>query len=236
MTESIASLIDHALLHPTMSDEQIVEGCQLADRLALASVCVKPNSVSLAARTLANSNVAVGTVIGFPHGSNASLIKVLESNRAMLDGAVELDMVVNIGKVLQGDWDFVREDIKAVVEVGHEKNGLVKVIFETDLVTSREDKIRLCEICDEVNADFVKTSTGFGFVKQTSGDYNYIGATEDDVRLMRETCSERVGIKASGGIRSYADATKFRDLGCSRLGTSASEAIVAGEGVDAASY
>ncbi len=236
MSQSICQLIDHALLHPTMTDAELVAGCELADRLQVATVCVKPYAVHLAAQTLRDSQVGVGTVIGFPHGSQASAVKAAEANRALMDGATELDMVVNVGKVLQGDWDFVREDIQSVVEVGHAKNAIVKVIFETDYVTADDMKIRLCEISEEAGADYVKTSTGFGFVKQSSGDLNYVGATESDVKLMRQTCSDKVGVKASGGIRSYEDALKFKELGCARLGTSASEAIASGEGSDAESY
>jgi deoxyribose-phosphate aldolase len=236
MTDSIAKLIDHAILHPTLTDQQIVAGCELAKQLSVASVCVKPYTVELAAKTLRDCDVGVGTVIGFPHGSNSTEIKVAESNWALDRGATELDMVVNIGKVRQADWDFVQKDIAAVVNAGHNRNAIVKVIFETDFVTEREDKIKLCHICEAVAADFVKTSTGFGFVKGPDGNYNYAGASVSDVILMRETCSPNVQVKASGGIRSYEDATRFRDLGCTRLGTSASAAIVEGQGVDVTSY
>ena len=235
MSDSIAKLIDHALLHPTMSDDEIRSGCELAKRLDVATVCVKPYAIPLAASVLKDTEVGVGTVIGFPHGSPPTEVKVAEANWAIQSGATELDMVVNVGKVIQGDWDFVRQDIRAVVNAGHSGNARVKVIFETDFVTEAAAKRMLCEICCEEKADWVKTSTGFGFTKQ-SGGYSYTGATESDVSLMVAVCGDRCQVKASGGIRSYEDAIKFRDLGCTRLGTSASETIVAGQGSDSTSY
>ena len=227
--ESIAKLIDHALLHPTLTDDAIRQGCQLAKRLGVASVCVKPYAIPLAVEELAGSDVAVGTVIGFPHGSNTTSSKVMEARNACELGAVELDMVVNVGKALSGDWAYVEEDIRAVVEVGHQHTAIVKVIFETDFLPDEETKQKLCDACNKAKADFVKTSTGFGFTKQQNGGYNYQGATETDIRLMREYANDDVQIKASGGVRTYEDAVKMRDLGCSRLGSSASEAIVTGE-------
>lgn len=229
MHDSIARLIDHALLHPTLSDDDIRAGCQVADRLAVATVCVKPYAIPIAVSALRNSPVGVGTVIGFPHGSHATEIKVREADWACEQGAVELDMVVNIGKALQHDWDFVTRDIDAVLAIARRHSAILKVIFETDLVTSPDDKRTLCRRCTDLGVDFVKTSTGFGFVKSPHGGYDYAGATVDDVRLMRECCGPAVQVKASGGIRNYADACRFRDLGATRLGTSASETIVAGE-------
>jgi deoxyribose-phosphate aldolase len=241
-SESIARFIDHALLHPTMTDQDIRGGCQLAAEYAVASVCVKPYAIPVAVDALLNadiaggSHVAVGTVIGFPHGSNPTPTKESEAIWACQQGARELDMVVNIGRVIQGDWDFVRDDILAVFNVARQHRALIKVIFETDFVTRHADKIRLCEICSEIGVDFVKTSTGFGYVKQDGGGYDYVGATESDIRLMREVCPESVGVKASGGIRDFETAKRFCDLGASRLGTSATKAIVEGQGKDLASY
>lgn len=226
---SIAKLIDHALLHPTLGDADLRAGCETARRLRTATVCIKPYAVPLAAELLRDSDVGVGTVIGFPHGSNATETKAFEADLACRQGAVELDMVVNIGKVLDEDWDFVRRDIQAVKDVAVRHQAILKVIFETDYVTQNEHKKKLCQICEQLGVDYVKTSTGFGFVKQPSGDYGYTGATPEDIGLMRAACSPKVGVKASGGIRSYADAERFRDLGATRLGTSASETIVTGE-------
>ena len=163
MPEKIERLIDHALLHPTMTDDEIREGCNLAARLNLVSVCVKPYAIPLAVEILRGSNTAVGTVIGFPHGSQPTEIKVAESIWALNAGAVELDMVVNIGKVLQGDWVFVERDIRLVVEAAHRRNAIVKVIFETDFITDEKTKRRLCKVSELAGADFVKTSTGFWF-------------------------------------------------------------------------
>lgn len=234
-TEQIARTLDHALLHPTMTDAQIGEGCELAGSLRCATVCVKPYAIPLAVSILQGTETGVGTVIGFPSGSHSTFSKTAEAGWACEAGAVELDMVVNVGKVLQGDWAFVENDIASVLKVARSQSALLKVIFETDYVTSADDQRRLCEICDHLKVDFVKTSTGFGFHKTGQG-YNYVGATEDDVRLMRQSCSPDVQVKASGGIRNRADAIRFLALGCTRLGTSASAAILQSNQTDDRSY
>src|SRR5262245_52943128 len=155
----IAKMIDHSLLQPTLTDAELEQGCRLAREYDVASVCIKPYAVRLAAGVLAGSSVAVGTTIGFPHGGHATAIKVAESEQALADGATELDMVVNLGKVLGKDWRSVADDIKAVVDVAHRRKALVKVIFENCYLAD-EHKEQLCRICAEVGADFVKTSTG----------------------------------------------------------------------------
>jgi deoxyribose-phosphate aldolase len=233
---AIARLIDHALLHPTLSDAELVAGCELAARLDLMSVCVKPYGIPLAVKTLAGTRTATGTVIGFPHGHVPTAIKVAEANWSLDAGAVELDMVVNIGKVFSGDWQYVAADIRAVVDTGHARRAIVKVILETDLVTDQGWKRRLCEICTDAGADFVKTSTGFGFVRQKTGGYDYRGATVDDVRLMRAASGPAVGVKASGGVRDWSQAVEFVRLGATRLGTSASEAILKAGAADESGY
>ncbi len=225
MSESLAKLIDLALLHPTMTDAELRAGCEKAKKLGVASVCIKPYAVKMAAEALSGSEVAVGTVIGFPHGSNAPEIKAAEAKLACQQGATELDMVVNVGKVMSEDWNYVEHDIKAVVDVARQHKAIVKVIFENDFLRD-ELKIRLCEICGRVGADFVKTSTGFGFVKQPNGDYNYRGATEQDVALMRKHSPPNVGVKAAGGVRTRIEGLRMRELGCTRLGTSAPEPII----------
>lgn len=230
MSLDIARMIDHALLAPTMTDDQIREGCELARQLNVATVCVKPYAVPLAAEVLAGSEVGVGTVIGFPHGSNLPEVKALEADLACRQGAVELDMVMNVGKALQGDWDYVLNDIAAVVAVGQKRGAVTKVILETDLLTSDDIISKLCEICTAAGADYVKTSTGFGFTKQASGDYNYVGATEHHVALMKQSVGPGVQVKASGGVRTYEDAVKMVACGATRLGTSSSAAIVQGAG------
>lgn len=229
MSESIARLLDHSLLHPSLTDNDLRVGCELARRLEVASVCIKPYAVPLARDILIGSRVKVGTVIGFPHGGNATEVKAFESELACRQGATELDVVANLGKVLSGDWKYVEADLRGVIEVAREYRAIVKVIFETDLVTRESDKINLCEICTQLGAEFAKTSTGFGFVKRPEGGYDYRGATDEDLMLMRRHCGPRVQIKASGGVRTYADAVRVRALGVSRIGATASEAIVAQE-------
>ncbi len=196
-------------------------------RFPVASACVKPYAVALAVDALAGSGIAVGTVIGFPHGSALPEIKAAEAEAAFRDGASDVDMVINVGKALSGDWAHVRNDIRAVLEVTRRNNGVIKVIFETDYLTADPVKIRLCEICSELKVDFVKTSTGFGFVKRVDGAYGYTGATEHDVELMRHHCSPEVGVKPSGGIRTLDQTLRFVELGATRIGTASTEAIYA---------
>lgn len=198
----------------------------MARRLNVAAVCIKPYAVPLAVEILAGSDVQVCTVVGFPHGSHCTEIKVQEAELACRQGATELDLMINIGKALSGDWGYVEADVRAVVLTAHRHGAIVKVIFENDFLESDEQKRRLCQICERAGAEFVKTSTGFGFVKQKSGDYNYQGATEHDVKLMREACDTGVQIKAAGGVRTYHDALKMRELGCTRIGASATEAML----------
>lgn len=232
----LVALIDHALLHPTLTDDEIVAGCREAAEFGVASVCVPVHAVPLAASELAGSSVAVGTVIGFPQGSTATAVKVFETQWAVEHGAREIDVVVNVGKVLGGDWNYVTAELRSVVAAAKSRGGVVKVIVETDFVTRDEDKQRVCQIAAAVGADFVKTSTGFGFVKQASGDYNYVGATPHDVRLFRAAVPPQVGVKASGGIRSRDQALAFQEMGATRLGTSATRAICAATSRDPASY
>lgn len=229
MSDSIVRLIDHAVLHPTQTDDDVRNGCAMCAALLTASICVKPSHVPLAAELLAGSNVLVSTVIGFPHGGTSTAAKVAETRQACQDGAREVDMVVNIGKVLSGDWDVVQADIAAVVSAAADGKAITKVIFETGLLPNDDLKIRLCEISEEAGAAFVKTSTGFGFVKDADGNLHSTGATEHDVRLLREHCSPLVSVKASGGIRSFDDAQRMVALGATRLGTSSTKAIAAGE-------
>ena len=222
----LAGMIDHALLHPTMTDSELRAGCELAARYGVASVCIKPYAVQGAVELLQGSGVAVGTVIGFPHGSNTTEVKRYETELACRDGATEIDVVINVGKALSGDFDFVERDIREVVEETHRHGALVKVILETDFLPDDTIKIRLCEICGKISADFVKTSTGFGFVKQADGGYNYQGATAHDLSLMRAHTPPGVQVKASGGIRNLDDLILARDLGATRCGTSATAALL----------
>lgn len=207
--EDIARMIDHSLLNPTLTVAELEAGCQLAAEYGVASVCIMPYYLKRCAELLQGSGVAPSTTIGFPHGGHATSIKRAEALAALEDGCEELDMVVNISQVLSGNWGYVRDDIAAVIEPAHAAGQKVKVIFENCYLKD-EHKIRLCEICTELNADWVKTSTGYG-----SG-----GATFEDLALMRQHCPERVQVKAAGGVRDLDTLLKVRELGVSRVGAS----------------
>jgi len=222
----IAKMIDHSLLHPTMDDATLQEGIELARKYHVASVCIKPYAVKMAAEMLQDSDVMVCTVIGFPHGNSRVDVKVYETERAIDDGAVEIDMVVNTGKVLSEDWDYVRDEIAAIVSVTKKHGAALKVIFENDFLPGEMYKIKLCEICSQLKVDFVKTSTGYGFVKQSDGSYAYKGATHEDLVLMRRHSDPGVEVKAAGGVRTLEDTLKVRELGVSRIGATATEAII----------
>jgi len=231
--EELAKMIDHSLLHPTMTDRELDEGCLIAAKYQVASVCIKPYAVKRAVSQLAGSGVLVGAVIGFPHGNSATEAKRYETELACEDGAAEIDMVINIGKALSGDWDYVERDVKAVCDEAHERGAKVKVIFENDYLTkggaglSGDDfKKKLCELCERAGADWVKTSSGYGFVKQPDGNYNYKGATEHDLALMRASVSGKVRVKAAGGVRDLDGLIKVRDLGASRCGATATGAMM----------
>jgi deoxyribose-phosphate aldolase len=226
---SIVAMIDHAVLQPTQTDDDLRAACRLCVDLGTASVCVKPSMVALAAELLAGSRVVPSTVIGFPHGGTTTGAKIRETEIACREGAREVDMVVNIGRVIAGDWPFVLADIQAVRETAGAGGAITKVIFETGLLPSDDVKIRLCELSQQAGVAFVKTSTGFGMVKDASGGMRATGATEHDVKLMRAYTRSPVEVKASGGIRTFEDAQRFVALGATRLGTSGTEAIAAGE-------
>lgn len=229
----LAAMIDHSLLHPTLTDQELEDGCRLAARYEVASVCIKPYFVKRAAELLQGSRVRVGAVIGFPHGNSATESKRYETQLACADGAVEIDMVINIGKALGGDWLYVEQDVKAVCDEAHQHGAKVKVIFENDYLTrggagltSEQFKQKLGKICERAGADWIKTSTGYGFVKGPDGSYNYQGATEADLKLMRASVSERVQVKAAGGVRDLDGLIRVRDLGASRCGASATASIL----------
>ena len=222
----IAKMIDHSILHPTLTDDDLRRECDVARKYNVASVCVKPYAVKQAAEMLRGSEVLVGCVVGFPAGNSSIPVKVFETETACRDGAVEIDMVINIGKALQEDWIYIEEEIKSVVDTSHRYGAITKVIFETDFVTRDEHKIKLCEICSKAGADYVKTSTGFGFVKDIDGKYSYKGATAHDLELMRKHSAPEVKVKAAGGVRTLADLLKFKDLGISRCGATATVSML----------
>ena len=203
----IAKMIDHSLLNPTLTVEELEKGIQIARQYDVASVCIMPYYLRRCAELLGGSTVKASTTIGFPHGGHTTAVKVAEARQALDDGGQELDMVVNVSKALSGDWDYVRADIRAVIDVTHARGQKVKVIFENCYLKD-EHKIRLCAICGELRADWVKTSTGYG-----TG-----GATIEDLKLMRKHAPPHVQIKAAGGIRDLDKALEIRALGVTRFG------------------
>jgi deoxyribose-phosphate aldolase len=221
----LAKMIDHSLLHPTMSDTDIAAGCRLAREYDVATACVKPYAIALAKEILAGSGVGVCPVIAFPHGNSTTAIKVREAQAAALAGGVEIDAVINIGKALGGDWDYVRDEIRAINEAVVAGGAILKVIFENDYLEDAHI-IRLCEISSEVGVAFVKTSTGYGFVKQPDGSYNYKGATDHHLRLMRRHSAPAVQIKAAGGVRTLDDLIRARSLGVTRVGATATRVML----------
>ena len=224
--KTLASYFDHTVLHPTATTADLQKGAEIAIANEVAAYCLKPHAVSEAKQWLAGSDVKLCTVIGFPHGNSAIEIKVAEASLAAKQGAHEVDMVINPSKAIEGDWDYLRRGISEINDATVENGAILKVIFETGFLT--DDQIRkVCEISSEVGVAFVKTSTGFGFVKDDAGNMVGTGATVHHIRLMREACSPDVRIKASGGIRSLADAMDMIEAGADRIGASATEAILA---------
>lgn len=211
----IAKMLDHSLLKPEMDEATIRRGLEVAKKYDVASICVRPCDVKLAREMLEGTQVHVSTVVGFPHGSNRTEVKVLEAQLAMDDGATELDMVLNIGKLLSGADDAVRADIKAVVDASHARGAIVKVILENAYLTDAQ-KVRACLLATEAGADFVKTSTGFA----------PSGAKLDDLKLMRKCVPDTVKVKAAGGVRTLDAVLECREAGCTRCGATATEVIM----------
>ena len=211
----IAKMIDHSLLRPELTPADIVSGCKIARRYDTATVCCTPSDVVLCRRELAGSDVKVASVVGFPHGYSTTAAKVFEAERAIADGAHELDMVLHIGRLIAEDRDYVRQDVQAVVQVAHRAGVRVKVILENCYLNDAQ-KVLGCQLCEEAGADWVKTSTGFA-----KGGANY-----EDLALMRRTVSAKVQVKAAGGVRDLDAALKVRELGCTRFGATATVAIM----------
>ncbi len=211
----IALMIDHSLLRPDLTTEDIARGCDIARKYAVMAVCCAPSDVAFIKDHLSGSEVRIAAVVGFPHGYSATATKVFEAELAIRDGANELDMVLHIGRLRSGDFDYVKKDIAAVVKAAHQHGVLVKVILE-NCYLSDELKRTGCLLCEDAGADFVKTSTGFA-----SG-----GATLEDLRLMRKTVSARVQVKAAGGVRDLAMALKVREAGAARFGATRTEQIM----------
>lgn len=224
--KEIAKMIDHSLLHPTMDDAVLKREIEVAKKYDVASVCIKPYAVKMAREMLEGTDVLVGTVIGFPAGNSTVDIKVAETKKALEDGAVEIDMVVNIGKVLSEDWDYMDAEIKAINDATVKGGAILKVIFENDFLPNDKYKIKLCEICSKHTVGFVKTSTGYGFSKGPDGKYSYKGATIEDLKLMRKHSAPEVQVKAAGAVRTLDDTLKVREAGATRIGATATIAIV----------
>ena len=205
-----------------MTDAEIEAGIKLSLNYGVATACIKPYSIQQAKKILAGSDVKICAVIGFPHGNSATKNKVIDAQAAVPDGAHEVDMVINVGKVLGGDWEYVKTEISAINYVVVHGGAILKVIFENDYLGD-EEIIELCKICRQLEVAFVKTSTGYGFVKDTAGSgmYSYKGATVPHLKLMREHCGTKMQIKAAGGVRSLEDLLKVRALGVTRVGATA---------------
>ncbi len=211
----VAKLIDHALLKPTLTDGELEAGCAMARDYDVASVCILPHALKRCAELLAGSSVQPSTTIGFPHGGHTMRSKVAEAEQALLDGGTELDMVVNVGKVLSLDYAYVKAEVAAVLQLTRDAGRKLKVIFE-NCYLQREHKLALCELCSELEVDWVKTSTGFG----------PSGATREDLELMLDNTPPHVQVKASGGIRELGQVLELRELGVSRIGSSSTQAIL----------
>ncbi len=215
--EQVARTIDHAVLKPSATDQDIIDGAKMCAERGVASMCVRPTDVALTAKELEGTGVDPSMVVGFPHGSNRPEVKALEAKLAIEDGAVELDMVMNVGKFLSGDHAFVQKDIEAVVAEAKPKNVIVKVIMETCYL-SNEQVATACKIAEAAGADYVKTSTGFG-----DGP-----ATPEVIDIMMKTVGKTTGVKASGGVRSWEVAVGYLDQGCKRLGVGSTEKVLDG--------
>ena len=224
---SLAKMIDHSLLHPTMTDREIEDGLRISLRYNVATACIKPYSIPHARKVLSGSDVKICAVIGFPHGNSTTKMKVMEAREAVVEGAHEIDMVVNIGKVLTDDWNYVSEEIAAINTAVTREGAILKVIFENDYLGETEI-LKLCWICTEIGVAFVKTSTGYGFVKDSAGSgmYSYKGATFPHLKLMREHCGENVQIKAAGGVRTLEDLIRVKALGVTRVGATATVSML----------
>ncbi|EWG35915.1 deoxyribose-phosphate aldolase [Fusarium verticillioides 7600] len=221
----IAKMIDHSLLHPTMTDVDILQGLAIAKKYDVATACVKPYAISMAKQQLQGSNVLICPVIGFPHGNSSTAVKVFEAESVTFEGANEVDMVVNIGKVLGGDWEYVAEEVHQVNNAVVKGGAILKVIFENDYLSEKHVEY-LDKICTDIGVAFVKTSTGYGFVKQANSMYNYKGATIPHLKLMVEKSGKDVQVKAAGGVRTLDDLLHVMSLGVTRIGATATVAIM----------
>jgi deoxyribose-phosphate aldolase len=224
--QELSKLIDHSILQPTYTDDDLQRECAIAMKYNTATVCVKPYHTAMAAQLVKGTDVGVCAVIGFPAGNSPIVTKVFEAEYVCNEGATEVDMVVNIGKVLMEDWNYVESELKAIHDACQKYGAILKVIIETDFVVKVEHKIKLCELISKHGIEYVKTSTGYGFVKDKDGKYSYKGATIEDITLFKEHCSPSVKIKAAGGIRTLEEFLKFKAASVSRIGASATVIIL----------
>lgn len=223
--QAIARTIDHALLHPTLTDHEVEEGLSLVGRLQVGAACVRPDSVKLASELLEGTGSLVCTVVGFPQGTVTTSTKLHETDQAISQGAREVDVVVNLGKLKSAEFSYVENELRQLCKHCHQRGVLMKIIFETDYLVEGEIAT-LSQIGREVEADFLKTSTGFGFVRAADGRYSSRGATVEHLRLMRLHGGPEIGLKASGGIRNLTDYLLMVEAGATRIGTSATLSIL----------
>lgn len=225
-SSKIAKMVDHSLLHPAMTDEEFEEECAIALKYHVGAVCVKPYHTKRAAQLMAGTDIAVSAVVAFPHGNSTTEIKLAETQQVLQDGATEVDMVVNIGKVVSGDWPYVDREIREVNKLVKSYNAILKVIFENDMLTSDEQKIKLCRICSKYKVGFVKTSTGYCYKKDSDGKYYYDGATHHDLMLMRTYTEPDIEVKAAGAVSTLEPVLEAYQLGATRFGLKGAKKIV----------
>ncbi len=223
--DDIAHSIDHVLLHPSLTDEELIKGCAFAVECNCASACVKPGFAAFAVKLMRGTGIAVGTTVGFPHGSAIAAVKRFEAERAIEAGVDEIAMAIDTGKARSGEWGEIRDGIAAVAEAAAAGGALLKVIFEIDFLPDFRIE-ELCRVCNEVKPAFLVTSTGFGFSRVDSGDYNYRGATVEHLALMRRTALPEIAVEASGGLRTLDDLLTARRAGAVRIATTATREIL----------
>lgn len=221
----IAKMIDHTLLHPALTDKEIKAGCDVAKKYNVAAVTVKPYIIREVAECLQGTDIKVASVVGFPHGSSSPEIKMLEAQQCIKDGATEIEIVINIGRVLSENRDYTEAELSILQQIVSDHNAIMKVVIESDFLTSDQHKIYLCEVCNKLNVPYINTSTGFGFAQHNNGFYRCNGATEH-VKLLKMHAAESINIKTTGNISTLDDLLRFKELGVSRIGTTATQTIM----------
>lgn len=222
----IAKMVDHSLLHPSMTDAEFEAECKVALEYNVGAVCVKPYHVKRAAELMAGTDIKVAAVVSFPHGNSTTEIKLAEAKQVLDDGATEVDFVINIGKAVGGDWAYVDDEIRRLVELIKNYGADSKVIFENDMLTDDEQKIKLCRICSKYKVTFVKTSTGYCYKKGADGKYYYDGATHHDLMLMRTYSDPEVQVKAAGAVSTLEPVLAAYELGATRFGLKGAKKLV----------